>query len=149
MTDRGDIKTKQLQYTCNCGWIDWGHANSENERPTIGAANLWAQVRRDRPPVRRRQGRRNPLFRFPDGSTGFLVTSRQDHRRIPFRPGAEGRFIVKSGLDTFTRKRVAFAIFMAVSHQFEGFQAEWLRLGTDSGRPSGAPVRRSPRRELR
>jgi hypothetical protein len=32
---------KGLVYTCNCGWIDAGHANSRSSvKPNIGAANL-------------------------------------------------------------------------------------------------------------
>jgi hypothetical protein len=37
-----------VAYTCNCGWIDAGHANSRSSvKPNIGAANLWANIKNE------------------------------------------------------------------------------------------------------
>ena len=28
-------------YTCNCGWLNWGHSYPGSSRPPVGTANLW------------------------------------------------------------------------------------------------------------
>lgn len=38
------VKKYGLIYTCNCGWVDLGHLNPENQRKEIGATNLWKQI---------------------------------------------------------------------------------------------------------
>ena len=145
-----------LIYTCNAGWIDLGHMGSPNARRNIGASNLWLQLSLEGPDVRREACmienadlnigytalkqwvhgcNSDPYFRFPDGSTGYAVTYRQDHESIPGRPGAGGHYVVRKGLMDAQKKSVALSIYMDVSHRFENFQQLW-GLGdwfTDSG----------------
>ena len=35
-------------YSCNCGWVDLGHADSASRRPHVGAQNLWGEVSQPR-----------------------------------------------------------------------------------------------------
>jgi hypothetical protein len=153
-----DKVTRGLIYTCNAGWLDLGHLDPTNTRPEIGAANLWGSVEREGPPLFRsgcdpalmRLPRDpklaafyaklncpsdDPYARFSDGSQGYMVRYRQDHGGITGRPGKERRYFIKFGLSRETKKSVALAIFMAVSHDFETYQSSWLarNLLTDSG----------------
>ena len=150
--------TYGLIYTCNAGWLDFGHLNPYNDRPEIGAANLWAAVKNGGPFVRstacvladssvyyrgysldkrylQQSYNREFYFRFPDGQKGYSVRYRQDHEDYPLlgMPGFECSFIVKSGLTLDQKKAVALAIFMNVSWGFEKFQERWLSFKTDSG----------------
>lgn len=149
-----------LIYTCNAGWLDLGHLNPNNPRPEIGAHNLWRQIVQEGDPVKDvacdltsplvspmmrmieelnkpEHCNTDQRFRFPDGTTGYRVRYRQDHARLPFKPGREAEFIVKHGLTTDEKKSVALSIFVEVSEKFESFQrlAEIVTAGlaTDSG----------------
>lgn len=145
MSEEKYPKHNRLIYTCRCGWLDLGHMNPESDRPHIGASNLWAQMLAEEPPAKgmlnahlhrsgRRRGRRNSPYKFHDGRHGFLVTFRMDHANHFRKPGYERRYIVKTGLTRAMKKRVAFAIFMDVSHGFESLQASFLpSLLTNSG----------------
>jgi len=142
-----------LVYTCNCGWIDLGHLNSVNIRPEIGAQNLWRQL------IQEAREYIHPCelisnmpksmdsshfinakkfcemaieHPFSDSSPGFIVRYRQDHGGIVGKPGREGKYVVKKGLNQSQKKRVALAIFMEVSHRFEDLQSSFSFV-TDSG----------------
>ena len=130
-----------LIYTCNCGWVDLGHLTPSNPRKEIGAANLWTQMTSEGDAVLKSQCTRifrpdeckaDPYFRFPDGKTGFLVYYRQDHANVLFKPGREGKYIVKHGLTTEQKKSVALAIFKEISLRFEDLQL-FFSVATDSG----------------
>lgn len=134
-TDTNVLKSKfGLIYTCNCGWVDLGHLNPTNTRMEIGATNLWKQLTAERPAVLKAkcagwftadECKRDPYYRFGDGSLGFLVRYRQDNKLGWFRPGEEGTYIVKQGLDKAQKERVAFAIFREISLAFETFQKDY------------------------
>jgi hypothetical protein len=138
------MKNYGLMYTCNAGWLDLGHLNPNNPRQEIGAANLWHTIKNDgaklsRCLVQTRRGIRstdngNCSDKFSDGSAGFQVYYRQDHGGIPGKPGREGRYLVKKGLNVEQKKRVALSILMEMTMKFENLQkvAGWLRI-TDSG----------------
>lgn len=143
MSKRGDIidgtktsnwsKKKGLIYTCNAGWIDLGHLNPYNSRPEIGAGNLWKNIVQEGMSAEIAKTKKSGLT-FKDGSDGFALVYRQDHAGYPFKPGKEGRYIIKNGLNLLQKQRVALSIFMEVSTRFEGFQnmLGLMRL-TDSG----------------
>lgn len=152
MTKRKDILDGRLEenlhkkfgliYTCNCGWVDLGHITPTNNRMIIGATNLWKQMKDESKPVLKSECRRRiftpneckkePEFHFPDGKTGYLVHHRQDHAGIITKPGREGKYIVKHGLNLEQKKSVALAIFMEVSIRFENLQSAFS-FATDSG----------------
>lgn len=131
-----------LIYTCNCGWLDLGHLTPTNPRKEIGAENLWRQLTDEGNAVLKTECKRiifndaacktDPYYRFPDGKTGFLVHYRQDHERKPFKPGSEGKYVVKHGLMPGQKKSVALAIFMEISFRFENLQSLFTA-ATDSG----------------
>ncbi|WP_133510062.1 hypothetical protein [Candidatus Thiosymbion oneisti] len=90
MSNRDDIKSKRLIYTCNCGWIDLGHVKDDAKYEFVGVKNLWKQIRGgDLPPgvdPRRLYDRPGPsgfpyvdplerLAHFHDGAPGYKVTS--------------------------------------------------------------------------
>lgn len=143
-----------LLYTCNAGWIDLGHLNPYSARPEIGAANLWYQIAKEGAPAldprcapppplagplgavhhmlnKPEECNTDPRYRFPDGSHGYPIVYRQDSASIPGKPGREGRYVVKHGLNVAEKKSVALSIFIEISLRFENLQlfAEWLGIG--------------------
>lgn len=123
-----DIDHGRIIYTCHCGWIDTGHANPQHTaRPYVGAVKLWEQTRSEQG-----QRSRNPFF------NGFRVTYVQDALRTVFGarfyPGVEKSYFVKYSLPIQTKKEIALAIFMEVSHAFESLQSKTaLITRSDSG----------------
>ncbi len=119
MTERSDISTGRLVYTCNCGWVDTGHANPTASRAYVGAASLWEQVVKETGVKSRKAG-----------ANGFLVVYRQDMgRKIRGRfvgTAVERRYYVGSGASLHRKESIAFAIFTEVSKAFEDLQSDWL-----------------------
>lgn len=113
MTSRSDIPDR-LIYTCNCGWIDKGHANSASPREFVGASSLWEQIDQE--------SGRTTTWPFE----GHRVTYQQDmYRRVlGVRLGVIQRsdFLVASGLDRDQKESVALGIFLEVSMEFEALQ---------------------------
>lgn len=146
-----------LVYTCNGGWIDFGHLNPSSSRPTIGAENLWKQIKNEGPILTRsecqNQGnigyvqlrqalagcKNRPEFRFKGGKTGYRVTYRQDHGNRTLKqklyPSVERSYVVKHELTLPQKKSVALAIFQDVSMKFESKQRFYggFDMLTDSG----------------
>ncbi len=153
----GQVK-RGLIYTCNGGWIDFGHLNPSSSRPTIGAENLWKQVNVEGPILTRSECqnydmnvgyaqlrmalagcRGQPDFRFKGGSTGYKVTYRQDHGNRTLKqklyPSVERSYVVKHKLTPHQKRSVALAIFQDVSMKFESRQRFYggFDFVTDSG----------------
>ncbi len=142
--DRSNISTRRMFYTCNCGWIDVGHANPRSDQPHVGADSLWRQMCEEKIPATRDAHPWIPVlgdnnrFRFPNGREGFLVTYRQQMQQVLFRDPAvyrkrsefvstgkeEHTYVVSRGLNQEQKKSVALAIFQRVSLGFETLQAE-------------------------
>jgi hypothetical protein len=139
MTQRKDIETGRLIYTCNCGWVDLGHAGIELDsantyslkykrkpskagRPWIGADVLWSQIDKE-------QGGRSVL-----DPRGYKVTYRQEMGWKGTYAGETRQYWVRTGLTRDQKEQVALAIFSEVSHAFEGMQGSWpYSWATDSG----------------
>lgn len=87
----------RLIYTCNCGWIDLGHANS------TGPKKLITDVR--------------AAAASPNGG---IVNYTQN----PGVPGINmgGNYFVRSGLTPAEQDSAALGIFQRVTHSTEGFQ---------------------------
>jgi hypothetical protein len=107
--------TYGLVYTCNCGWVDLGHANPNSKNPTQGAANLWKQVQDEKD--------LSPNGRWHRVKLDMTATR--------FKLGPKEEFAVKVGLSLEEKKQAALSIFMRVSRQFETLQS-WYPL-SDSG----------------
>jgi hypothetical protein len=128
MSEREDIingstvnkETKYgLVYTCQCGWIDVGHANPKSRFAHQGAANLWTEVKEGKG-----QPSKNGLWYKV---TFEMVMGRRKKvpftdREIDLTTGVTRHYAVKVGLSTAEKESVALAIFMQVSRQFEELQ---------------------------
>lgn len=106
----GKIVKGLLEYSHNCGWIDWGHARPD------GPKKLWEQVLNEK--------------ENPGGDKDyFRVRYRQDMGTaalgVSLRAGVEKDFLVKRGLSVDQKKSVALAIMMDVTEAFEGMQGSW------------------------
>lgn len=124
MSHELDIDNGRLVYTCNCGWVDTGHANPQKtNRAYIGASSLWEQIISE-------TGRSS---RWPDAN-GFRVGYRQDMVKYKISIGETGFYLVNHGLTTAQKESVALAIFMGISTRFEDLQASWpYNWAMDSG----------------
>lgn len=110
MSSRDDIPDR-LIYSCNCGWIDKGHANSRSTRPNVGAQSLWQQV----------VNKTGTRTRWP--FAGYLVEYQQDMMsRIGVGAAYLGRYLVAENLTRAQMESVALGIFLEVSYGFESTQ---------------------------
>lgn len=124
MSTREDIGDR-LIYSCNCGWLDLGHASPTSTRPHEGASALWRQMQ-DGKPAMVRLGRRGfrVIYRQFMGSAKFGGVGVVVHRS----------YLVDHGLTLEQKQSVALAIFMEVSMKFEAVQDSVpFSLLTDSG----------------
>jgi hypothetical protein len=104
-----------LVYTCQCGWIDLGHARPDNAR------ELWRDVVGE-------TGSRSP------NGLWYRLRFEECMAKWGIRVCKGERFAVRLGLNLAQQESVALAIFLRVSVSFEAMQANWLfgRI-TDSG----------------
>jgi hypothetical protein len=124
-------------YTCNCGWLDMGHANPRKAAEYIGAVSLWEQFLNERHRQVVDVRRMSPAGGFmpslpmknltmPDGTPAFLVRYKQDMGKIVLGArltvGEDHSYLVRQGLSIAQKKQVALAIFMEVTFAFESFQ---------------------------
>jgi hypothetical protein len=114
MSTREEVAKGILVYTCNCGWLDRGHADSRSRRPHVGAESLWEQMTKE-----------SGLASKKAGSTGFKVTYTQDMRKAGVSAEETRSYFVKRGLGTAQKESVALAIFMEVSVGFETLQGSF------------------------
>lgn len=70
MSNRQDVTSGRLVYTCNCGWVDTGHMDSGSRRPHVGAQSLWDQISKETGDKVKQ-----------NGMNRFLVTYTQDMRK--------------------------------------------------------------------
>lgn len=117
-----DIDSGRLIYSCNCGWVDLGHANpAKTKRPHIGAVALWEEIRKE-------QGIQSEY------DDGFLLTYNQDMRKVGISATTTGDYFIKYRLEEATKKSIALTIFQEVSMKFETMQGDFpYGLFTDSG----------------
>ena len=114
MTDRSDILPKKngwrrLSYTTRCGFVDWGHALPG------GAEELIGQIRSE-------MGRAPGLNQMDitlSGRPAFVVVYGQSMGSGAVVMSLVRHWVVRSNLSDAQRERVALAIFMSASHDFE------------------------------
>jgi hypothetical protein len=108
-----DIEAGRLIYTCNCGWVDLGHANPvKTTRPYVGAIALWEQVHSES----------GPRSEYDDG---YMVTYTQDMRRWGLGASETGQYFVRYGLTPAMKRAIALAIFQELSLRFEAMQGSF------------------------
>jgi RHS repeat-associated protein len=103
---REHIRQGRLSYTCNCGWIDWGHANAGN------AKGLWKRMRDTSNYSRTKQGY---------GVT-FGMWAGIKKWGVGVQKGVSYTYFVKYNLSTPELESVALGIFKEVSERFEESQ---------------------------
>lgn len=114
MTTKKDIN-KRLGYTCNCGWIDKGHAKTgANPDPIRGIYNLWNQLTTEK---------FTTDFTI-NGKASFLVQSRQEMQGAGGRvwAGESRMFLVRNGANLALKKDIACRVLLEVTDKFEAMQ---------------------------
>ncbi len=111
LSSRSDIPHR-LEYSCNCGWIDWGHA-----RPGPEFRELW-------------NGPNGILSNkgYTSIKTGFMVKYGQMMSFVSgnnklLTHGVKGSYFVKNGLTRSQQESVALAIFQDITVAFETLQS--------------------------
>lgn len=145
MSNRDDIDLR-LVYSCNCGWIDKGHASigrlfrKRDVDPRAGAFNLWDQIKNES----------NSTQDTINGQPCFRVIYKQSMARkvgvnspfkflaLPdrslFKVSTVGYYLVKKGLSITRKEEIALRIFLDISYNFEKMQASFpFFLATNSG----------------
>ncbi|MBL8233083.1 MAG: hypothetical protein JNL98_31585 [Bryobacterales bacterium] len=113
MSSRADIDGGRLIYTCNCGWVDLGHANPKRAtRAHVGALALWDQLK-------------NESGMSSSYDDGYAVFYSQDMGKWGVTVGVTRSYFVRRGLLTPRRESIGLAIFMEVSRAFENMQG-WV-----------------------
>jgi hypothetical protein len=109
MTTRRDIPDR-LIYTCNCGWVDKGHANAKSPRPHLGAQSLWQQI----------TSKSGTRTKWP--FEGYQVIYRQEMGKWGISAAWEGKYLVAQHLTLPQMESVALGIFLEVTYGFEAMQ---------------------------
>jgi hypothetical protein len=113
-----DVESGRLVYSCNCGWIDTGHADPASPEPFIGAASLWEQISNE-------SGPRSLKLE----ANGFKVTFVEGMGKrvfgIKFSANTKREYFVNCGLSDPDKRSVALAIFLEVSYDFEALQGTY------------------------
>lgn len=124
MTSRADIISGRLIYTCNCGFIDTGHANPG------GAKKLMEDILHERHVVDHRLNNNHTI----EGNPAFVIGYYQGMGNKVLQVVDGGQFLIRKGLSVQRKREVALAIFMRVSLGFEAMQSNWFWSNvTDSG----------------
>jgi RHS repeat-associated protein len=103
---RQQIREGTLSYSCNCGWIDWGHANSTN------AAELWKRLHNTSNYSLTKQGY----------SVAFGMEAGIKKFGVGISKGVNYTYFVKYNLSTSDLESVGLGIFKEVSERFETSQ---------------------------
>lgn len=129
MTGRSDIEPtplgdRWLSYTSRCGWVDWGHALPrgalELKNQLDFEKSTWSQL--------------NKTSITLEGAPAFIVVYGQSMSSTGIPASAERHWVVKKGLGTVEKRRVALSIFLSASYDFERLQAGFpFSLVTNSG----------------
>jgi hypothetical protein len=114
VSTREEVESGILVYTCNCGWLDTGHADAHGYRPHVGAESLWREINAER-------GTPSGMA----GQSGFKVTYTQDMRKWGVTAAFTKDYFVRRGLTPAQKESVALAIFMEVSIGFETLQGSF------------------------
>lgn len=120
MTDRSDIMPKKngwrrLSYTTRCGFVDWGHALPGGAEALIN--QLQSELGRS-PGI-------NQMEITLSGRPAFVVDYGQSMGSGAIAMSLIRHWVVRKNLSDTQRERVALAIFMSASHDFEVMQGSF------------------------
>lgn len=132
MSNRKDLETGRLIFTCNCGFVDTGHANPKGPKALwdtiVGEKSLSDNV------VKWDHRGRVNCHHTIEGQPCFLIKYRQASGIGPIKLGYDAQYLIRRGLPVARKKEIALRIFMDVSLGYERLQASWpFRWITDSG----------------
>ena len=117
MSGRSDIKPgsngwRRLSYTCNCGWVDWGHALPGS------ALELKRQTDNEKPGL--------SILKKVDvtleGDPAYILVYGQAMGAGPIRVSTRRHWIVKKNLTNPQKMSAALGIFLNASFRFERLQ---------------------------
>jgi RHS repeat-associated protein len=118
------------EYSCNCGWIDWGHAN-----PNM-AEEVYQKVKDASTKKTREIKLLHSEFEIETyaGDNEFSLTMRSGPCLLGICPGNLTRnFRVDRNLDAEQQKQITLGIYKKLSEDFENFQGKGIyALVTDS-----------------
>ncbi len=123
--ERDLVEKERLIYTCNCGWVDAGHANPETHRFGEGARSLWDQIS-------------SQNGKSSKGEDGFKVFYQQKMGKVGVPVlgdvlfGPEQSFFVERNLTRRDQESVALGIFLYMTYKFEDFQGSFPGTGHSS-----------------
>ena len=121
---RDQVASGDVLYTCNCGFVDMGHAT-----PT-GPAELWRKVRDEIHEADHRLNNNHTI----EGHAAFVIGYYQGQGVKWFKVLAGHHYLIRRSLPEQRKKQVALAIFMEVSKTFEQMQADsWFERPRMSG----------------
>jgi RHS repeat-associated protein len=117
---------EKLQYTCNCGWIDWGHANPDTLK---GIWELVTTRKTNHIPHWKLMGPPSYMRIVPDyipNNPFFIQIDKHVDYGFPVGSiGAKKNYILDKNMPESMEKPVAMAIWRDIAYQFE------LAQGTD------------------
>jgi YD repeat-containing protein len=108
---RAQIAIKGLQYSCSCGWIDWGHAGCPNNQPSAGLKDflqVWERIK--------------SFASQPGGKKGYVCYG-ASHSKFGIGIEISICYYVKTGLSDSESRCAAWGIFKEVQEAFEQHQA--------------------------
>lgn len=107
---RAQIRSKGLQYSCRCGWIDWGHAGGRTDKPSPGLEDfrdVWRKLQN--------------FASQPRGSKGYVCYG-TSQTKFGISTGITKCYYVMTGLSDSELKCAAWGIFKEVQEAFERHQ---------------------------
>lgn len=105
LSKRSQVEAGGAVYSCNCGWVDWGHA-----RPEI--ASYWGRIV-------------NETGMSSRGRNGYRLIASMKHGKFGITDGVATAAFVKKGLSLDERESVALAVLNNLTVRFEAMQANW------------------------
>ena len=114
MSSRDEVDQGRLVYTCECGWVDLGHANPTNAR------SLWYKLLGD------------SGLASADG-LGYKVHFAESAKFLRFNFTYSKSYWIRKKLSKATKESIALSIFKEVSVGFENLQTYAPGLISDSG----------------
>jgi RHS repeat-associated protein len=112
--DQIDNTKYPLTYSCNCGWIDWGHARTDGPESLLYRVTTpWGQLSR--------QGRGHHVIYGQQAGRDILGLS--------FRKGVTADYFVAENRSHAEYESIALGIFKEVSEAFERSQDDLVQEG--------------------
>ena len=111
LASRDQIENSTLQYSCNCGWIDWNHAGDKAKDVAKNLFNdVWNSI----------NGANVQM-----GTGTRVVCYQQTQSKLGASTGYRKCYWIKEGMTAQQKRSVAWSIFKEVSEKFEEHQS-WV-----------------------